>query len=317
MTLADYTATWLPTLPRRYPETTCASYASSLRRLILPHLGAHDLAAITRRDVRAMVVVLQADFADATIKAALGALGSLFLSAELDELVEVNPVRGAARRLLRPAQPVDRAMPAAEVRHFLATAKRLVPGLYGLFFVMAVTGLRVAEACGLQVRDVHADSLRLHVERQYRGCGRTRRPKGGRVRVIDLADAALDVVRDRLADLPTAWLFPTATGGAHHPTWVTKQFRLVADEAGIPRDRTSHWMRHAAATAVVEYHHGDVSYAQILLGHASPAQTRWYSKGALVTDRKAVNVLAARTRRPARRVEPATREGGIKRNGAR
>lgn len=316
MTLRDYFETrWSPTLPRRFPETTVNSYRSSFRRLLLPALGDRPLAEVTRRDVRTVVIALQANFADATIKAALGALGSLYLSAEADELVERSPVPGASRRLLRPAPPVDRAMPADEVQAFLATAKRMAASLYALFFVMAVTGLRVAEACGLQVGDVAAETGHLRVERQYRGRGQTRRPKGGRARRIDLADVALDLIRDRLTAPRTAWLFPAPHGGPFHPTYVTKRFRDVADAAGIAPERTSHALRHGVATALVEHHNGDVSYAQAVLGHSSPAQTKWYAKGAVISDRDAVNALAARTRLPARRVEPAERMGRVARNG--
>ncbi|MDI6911511.1 tyrosine-type recombinase/integrase [Nocardioides sp.] len=93
--------------------------------------------------------------------------------------------------------------------------------------------------------------------------------KGGKERILPL----LDDVAATLQSLPPGWVFPGDDHGHLSPRWVGKLVnRLLAD------DWTIHKLRHRAATIWEETSGHDIFGVQELLGHASPATTRLYTK---------------------------------------
>ncbi len=134
------------------------------------------------------------------------------------------------------------------------------------------TGVRISEACGLDVTDVDQD------RRVVRVLG-----KGGRERSVPYgvpAQRALDAwLREGRPALLNAGsgraLLLGARGGRLNPTTARRIVSGWAGAAGVPRV-TPHGLRHSAATHLLEGG-ADLRAVQELLGHSSLASTQIYT----------------------------------------
>ncbi|MGC4821208.1 tyrosine-type recombinase/integrase [Micromonospora sp. DT63] len=141
-----------------------------------------------------------------------------------------------------------------------------------LLELLYATGVRVSEACGLDVGDVD------HGRRVIRVFG-----KGGRERSVPYgvpAQRALDewlrrgrplVAGARSGDA----LLLGARGGRLNPTTARQIVGGYAETAGLPRT-SPHGLRHSAATHLLEGG-ADLRAVQELLGHSSLASTQIYT----------------------------------------
>jgi integrase len=207
-----------------------------------------------------------------------------FLAAE-DPRHEIPPVgvfRGSRPR------PTPYIFSAEEIQQLLIYARRLGPPdslrphTYStLFGLLAVTGMRVAEALALQLTDLTVDGLLI------------RHTKFKKSRVLPLhatTQAALDqylVQRRRVAGT-TASLFVSRRHGPLSRTVVTQTFHQVLTAAGIPRTpgrRRPRLMdlRHTFAVRTFEKapetraHVGRHMLAlTTYMGHTCVASTYWY-----------------------------------------
>ncbi|MEV4689903.1 tyrosine recombinase XerC [Micromonospora echinospora] len=174
-----------------------------------------------------------------------------------------------AAALMEAARPADAPQPggapgADTPEAVLLRDRLLLELLYG-------TGVRISEACGLDVTDVDQG------RRVVRVLG-----KGGRERSVPYGvpaqralDTWLSLGRPALATPGSGRaLLLGARGGRLNPTTAR---RIVADwteAAGVPRV-TPHGLRHSAATHLLEGG-ADLRAVQELLGHSSLASTQIY-----------------------------------------
>ncbi|MGC4895717.1 tyrosine recombinase XerC [Micromonospora sp. DT31] len=134
------------------------------------------------------------------------------------------------------------------------------------------TGIRISEACGLDVSDV--DQAR----RVVRVLG-----KGGRERSVPYGMPAQRALDGWLASGRPALLTPGsgralllgARGGRLNPTTARRIVAGWSGVAGVPRV-TPHGLRHSAATHLLEGG-ADLRAVQELLGHSSLASTQIYT----------------------------------------
>ncbi|MGW3811435.1 tyrosine-type recombinase/integrase, partial [Micromonospora sp. NPDC005113] len=141
-----------------------------------------------------------------------------------------------------------------------------------LLELLYATGVRISEACGLDVGDVD------HGRRVIRVFG-----KGGRERSVPYgvpAQRALDdwlrrgrpaLVGARSGDA----LLLGARGGRLNPTTARQIVGGYAEATGLPRT-SPHGLRHSAATHLLEGG-ADLRAVQELLGHSSLASTQIYT----------------------------------------
>jgi len=131
-------------------------------------------------------------------------------------------------------------------------------------------GLRVTEACSLQVEDVDSRRMVLHI----------RDGKGGRERYVMLSRRLLSFLRKywRKVRPPGPYLFPgRGSTGRISRVMVHRTFRAAVRDAGLSRHVTTHSLRHSFATHLLECG-VDVRVIQALLGHASIRTTTLYAK---------------------------------------
>lgn len=158
-----------------------------------------------------------------------------------------------------------------------------------LAWVALHTGVRVGEACALRRGDVQGRGI-LHVcgtVVEAGGIARQEGTKGGPGRNVAL-DARLmaeirrhvaweDGVlgRSGLASLPGLPL-ATVDGSWMRPTAVSREFRAIADDYGLPPEASFHTLRHTHATWLLLSGKADMRTVQERLGHADVATTQRY-----------------------------------------
>jgi integrase/recombinase XerC len=263
-------------LERGRSAHTVRAYRSDLAGMLggLPSLAALDLAHLRRRLGEAhaagtsRATLARRAAAARTFTAWAARIGLLANDAGA-RLSSPRP-RGALPDVLRADQAaavLDAAISGAAEEHPEALRD------LALLEVLYATGVRVGEACGLDVDDVD------HERRTLRVLG-----KGDKERTVVFGVPAADALqrwralgRPALArpDSPSA-LFLGVRGGRLDPRVArTIVHRAMGALPGAP-DIGPHGFRHAAATHLLEGG-ADLRYVQELLGHATLSTTQLYT----------------------------------------
>lgn len=188
----------------------------------------------------------------------------------------------------------------SEVRSLLADLTE--PRFRTCLRLMYHCGLRVGEAVGIEVRDIHGRETppRLHV----------RNGKGGKDRFVPLAPAMVQELRDWwIVHRNPRFLFPSpgrgwadrtlslsqAMGQSTAPMSVSSvqmAYRLARAASGVNAAATTHSLRHSYATHLLEE---GVSLLQIskYLGHQSIETTVIYTHLTALSEAKTQAALAA------------------------
>jgi integrase/recombinase XerC len=139
------------------------------------------------------------------------------------------------------------------------------------FSLLYGSGLRIAEALGLNVRD--GTNLRTNPSMTVIG-------KGSKTRIVPILPAVRAAIEawlmshpDRQPDSP---LFLGARGKRLDPAVAQKVLRTYRRLAGLPEHATPHALRHSFATHLLASG-GDLRSIQDLLGHASLSTTQRYT----------------------------------------
>jgi integrase/recombinase XerC len=163
--------------------------------------------------------------------------------------------------------------PTEDARHALLRLRdvALLELLYG-------TGLRVSEACGLDLTDIDRDRYGVPMLLVRHGKGNKSRhvPIGG---AADRAIVAYLPARTHLAATGGA-LFVNAAGRRLTPRSVQRMVKRWTIAGGVSADATPHTLRHSFATHLLD-EGVDLRAIQELLGHASLGSTQIYTKVSL------------------------------------
>jgi site-specific recombinase XerD len=137
-----------------------------------------------------------------------------------------------------------------------------------IIMAMYATGLRISEACQLQVGDI--DSKRMLI--------RVRLGKGQKDRYTLLSPRLLAFLRKYWkTEKPPTWLFPGTRGTGHiHTASVRIVFKKAIELAGIKKQVSPHVLRHSFATHLLEAG-VDIMVIKELLGHESIRTTKVYT----------------------------------------
>lgn len=197
-----------------------------------------------------------------------------------------------------------------DIGQLLVQARSLRPPLRAatheaLFGLLAVSGMRIGEAVGLDRDDVDFSS----------GVVTIRQAKFDRTRLVPLhptTTAALHAYateRDRLCPTPgTAAFFLTSIGNRPNRGEVAKVLRTITSAMGLRTDTvrpTPHQLRHSfAVRTLIDWQRADVSIDERIatlstyLGHVAPADTYWYLSAAPELMALAAERLNAHVGRP-------------------
>ena len=245
----------------------CADAAAMVRT----DWGQTIAAEVTRPDVQAwlagLTVTVKRRDAELTrpasastkVKALQALAGALTVGVETGDL-QANPARGVTTR---PEQPHDpQFLTAAELRALAARA-----GHYAsLVMLLGTTGLRIGEACALDVGDVQTRTVTRGGRRAEVRRLRVRTSKTGGGRDVPIPASVLDLLdvdgRDAGEPLLTS---PEGARMSRHN--VARSWRRVA-----PAGLRLHDLRHTAASLAIASG-ADVKAVQRMLGHKRASMT--------------------------------------------
>jgi integrase/recombinase XerC len=245
------------------------------------HLGGEpDLAALgglRAADIRAWLTALSNDGLVAASRAQhLSAVRSFFRYLGRRHGVEVTAIRLVATARARPALPraltVDQARDVSDHVDQVSDNPALQARDIAFFSLLYGSGLRIAEALGLDVRDGAA--LRSSLTLTVTG-------KGSKTRIVPVLPAVRTAIEAWLAlhpnRQPDSPLFLGAHGKRLDPAVAQKVLRTYRRLAGLPEHATPHALRHSFATHLLASG-SDLRSIQDLLGHASLSTTQRYTQ---------------------------------------
>lgn len=244
---------------RNLRPNTQAAYLTTAKALAAWHR--RSPAVLGAEDVRAFLVHLQSQrqLSASTLCVYLAALRFLFC------VTLGRPEVMASFASPKIVQKLPRVLTGTEVLALLQAMSSLkyrtmATLLYG-------AGLRVSEACRLQVGDI--DSARRVI------C--VRDGKGGKDRNVMLSDSLLSALRAYWAAVrpPLPYLFPGRDGVSPScPEMAQRVIKCAAQEVGLGHV-TPHVLRHCFATHLLEQG-VDLRTIQVMLGHARIETTARY-----------------------------------------
>jgi site-specific recombinase XerD len=268
----------------RYSEPTRRSYTSDLRQFFTwcdsvglaifeakrPHL---ELWARSMEE---------RGLARATIGRRLSTVAGFYRIATLDGLIEHSP----AEHVRRPKIDTESAtlgLDRMELSAFIAQGAAAGPTDHALACLLGLLGLRVSEACSIDIEDLGAD--RGHRTVTVLG-------KGSKVALMPLPPRvarALDMAAGARSSGP---LLLTRAGTRLNRHAATRIVRRLSKGAGITKHISPHSLRHSFITAAL-----DAGVAlrdvQIAARHSDPRTTTRYDRAKNNLDRHASYIVTA------------------------
>ena len=267
-----------------YTGLTREAYALDLRQYASWCQQHHiRLFQARRADIECFARDLEArGRARATITRRVCTIAGFYKYAVEEELLEHSP----AAHVRRP--PLDYEWHATgldrnELGALLVAAGLGQPAEHALISLLALNGLRVSEATGVNIEA-------LGVERGHRMLVITR--KGGKVVTIPLAPRtarAIDLAVGERSDGP---LFLAADGRRLDRHGAARIVRRAAHRAGITKPVGPHTLRHAFITAALDAG-VPLRDVQEAASHADPRTTMRYDRARGSLDRPATYIVAA------------------------
>lgn len=263
---------------RRLSEHTVAAYTNDLAQF---SAGLGPRYELTSEAIRSCLTKVAEDphYSPSTVRRKI-ASARAFLRATNEALA--LETFGTWRLSIRMPKRLPRAIARTDLNMLLASkgTKRPAPTPEEVttqlcLSLLAATGLRVSELCGLRIGQVALQSGEITVL-----------GKGSRERVVIIANQHIrSALAHHIALLPDrdnqqAPLFRNGRGRPMSPQCLRLRLHTLRRRLRIGKRITPHMLRHTAATLLLE---GgvDIRFVQRLLGHASIATTQIYTN---VTD---------------------------------
>lgn len=243
-----------------YSQTTVEKYLHYSKQFAAYFMRSPE--EMGEEEIRAFLLYLinERDFSHHTYRQVLASLRFLY-QVTLKRPMEIEHIK--PRKKMRPLPEV---LSGSEV-------ERLLDAVYSvnhraILMTMYASGLRVMEACRLQVTDIDSTRMLIHV---HAG-------KGKKDRYALLAKRQLEYLRAYWRQArPQTWLFPGKTREGHISCGrVREVFNASAKRAGIAKKITPHILRHCFATHLIESG-VDLSIVKEFLGHKSIHTTQIYT----------------------------------------
>jgi integrase len=311
LTVGTYLTSWLDGKRKLRPSTRRA-YESHIRVYLVPTIGHVRLSALRADHLDAMYETIRSGAlrkapSAATIRRLHATLHSALATAYKRRLIAHNPagqveLEAAPRNARAVWSPSDLA---TFLQHVAADR------LGAAYHLVAATGLRRGELCGLRWYDVDLDGGALVIRQQHVEVGRdivVGEPKtkaGARTVALDAGTVAvLKAHKAAQAAERLAWgarytdgglVFPKEDGTPLRPEYVTRHFLALSSAAGLPRivlhGLRHTWATHALAAGV------DMLVVSRHLGHSSLALTAdTYTRVLPEVSREAAELVAAMVR---------------------
>jgi integrase len=278
VTFADYVAGWLARKHATVKPTTGEMYAAHVRKHLVPAFGRLQLRAISREEVKAFAHQLARVVAPTTARAIVFTLAAVLREAVDDGRIAQNPAERikVGEKTERSVDPMHIAGVAAKVP---AIAEAMPPRWRAAVLLMASTGLRLGECCGLTVDRVDWLRRAMRVDRQIvKAVGITGfsspKTRAG-IRTVPLPKTVTDMLAAHLAEFgpgESGLIFTSSTGNSISRSNWASAYRAACAVAGLEGRTRTHDLRHVAASSLIASGLS-VAAVQATLGHATAAET--------------------------------------------
>jgi integrase/recombinase XerD len=218
-----------------------------------------------------------------TIAHKLHVLASFYGYCEIDELVARNPMRHV-RRPRVPFESTSRGLTRTQFADLLTAAEDERPSVLALVCLLGLNGMRVSEACGIQIPDIGVTGY-------HRTITITR--KGGKRQSLPMAPLTAHAVDLARGDRPVGPLLLTRAGdAAMSRSGARKVIARLGRRIGLPFVAHPHGLRHTFATLARDAGVPDRDIVASA-GWASPQMLEYYDRARERLDRNATWALTS------------------------
>lgn len=264
LTVEDYLKQWLEqTVKRQNRVRTYDRYSGDINNYLIPELGKHRLGKLTPAHVQTLLNKLaDAGLSYRSIRNVRAALRRALNQAMRFGYV----VRNVATLVDVPGEVTFSAEPLDEEQ-----AKKLLEAITGhryelLFRIALGLGMRKGEILGLRWDDVDFEAATLRItgslQRQRGRLERTATKTEASIRVIALPPSLITMLQEHkqhqaeMRKVARRWtetglVFTTSVGTPVEPSDLSRHFKQVLKDAGLPQSTRFHDLRHSCATLLI------------------------------------------------------------------
>lgn len=271
----------------KFRGTTFTDYRTDLRHYLgwCERNGLPPLQA-TRPHLELYVRWLEEQgWATSTIARRFGTVSGFYRFADIDELIPKNPAAHVTRPRVDKASQKRTVFSALEFGILQDVASKTGPMEHALIGLLGLRGLRIAEACQIDVEDVT-------IKGGYDCVTLTR--KGGKRVTLSLPVPVARAVRAAIQDRREGPLLLNSQGRRMDRAAATRVIRRLCRAAHMPEGRSPHSCRRTFVTTALAIGI-PLADVQLAAGHASPTTTMIYNVPSLAggADRDAAHRLAS------------------------
>jgi len=268
----------------RYSPVTRRAYAADLRWWLL-FCSDHGLDPMAARRFHIEMwarTMEERGLARSTVGRRLSTVAGFYRFAVIDGRLEHSPSE-YVRRPRIDTESTTLGLDRMELGAFLAQAAAAGPRDHALACLLGLLGLRVGEACGVNIEA-------LSHERGHRTV--TVLGKGSKLAVVPLPPRVARAVDQAAGERTSGPLLLSGTGRRLDRNGAARIVRRLARRAGITKAISPHSLRHSFITAALDAG-VPLRDVQIAARHADPRTTTRYDRARNSLDRHAAYVVTA------------------------
>lgn len=294
---------YMPALTVRCAENTRASYQGMLNAHIYPALGDIKMPDVKSAQITKLLLNLQAQGkAHATAVKVYNILNALFKMAYLGDMIDRNPMDKVERPKPRKDEVRSGKVESYtidELRHILECADK-EPLKWRIYIrLLADTGIRRGEACGLQWKHIDFNNNSITIAGNL--CYTADKgvyldtPKSRKTRTIDIDPEITALLRrlrvEQSMQSISQYVFTQDNSPLPmHPQTPDEYLRKFAEKYGVD-DLHSHKLRHSFASIAIT-NGADIASVSEKLGHADKSTTlRLYTHADQNSIKQASNIF--------------------------
>ena len=278
-TLAAYLANWVIAVRDDVEETTHRSYSQTIELHVLPYLDEVELADVDGDSIRKLYAAIRRAGTSASMCKRIHTILRIALNAAVMERAIPSSPLVTVKAPKHNSRPIE-SLTESQARDFLAAVKG--HRLEGLFVLALTCGMREGELFATRWQDVDILNQTIQVRqslREVNGKLDIAKPKGGKVRSIEIGALATAAMERRLALAKreghnSEYCFPSPRGQwLRKSNFLRSAYAPLREKAGLPTTVRFHDLRHSAASLALRTGVVDTKTLQEQLGHADVATT--------------------------------------------